>query len=45
MGQYLFKNYGSRSYDAVNGDLTELIGPMTISEIQYIIDNEMPTTP
>ena len=45
MGQYLFNTYGSRSYDVVNGDLTQLIGPMTISEIQYIIDNEMPTTP
>lgn len=25
--------------------MSQLIGQLTLSEIQYIIDNEMPTTP
>lgn len=45
MGEYLYKTYGARSYDVVKGDLTQLIGPLTISQLQYIIDNEMPTCP
>ena len=45
MGEYLYKTYGARSYDVAKGDLTQLIGPLTISQLQYIIDNEMPTCP
>lgn len=44
MGEYLYKTYGSRANLIVDGDLTQLIGPMTISELKYIIENEMPTS-
>jgi len=29
----------------LHGDLTPLIGPMSIAELKYIIQNEMPTCP
>ena len=45
MGEYLYKTYGSRANMIVEGDLTQLIGPLTISELKYIIENEMPTCP
>lgn len=45
MGEYLYKTYGSRANMIVEGDLTQLIGPMTMSELKYIIENEMPTSP
>ncbi len=44
MGDYLYKTYGSRANIIADGDLTQLIGPMTISELKYIIENEMPTS-
>jgi hypothetical protein len=37
MGEYLYKTYGSRSNEIVDGDLTQLIGPLTFSELKYII--------
>lgn len=45
MGEYLYKTYGARANMIVDGDLTQLIGPLTISELKYIIENEMPTSP
>jgi len=45
MGEYLYKTYGGRSNMIVDGDLTQLIGPLTMSELKYIIENEMPTSP
>ncbi len=39
MGEYLYKTYGSRATQILDGDLTQLIGPLTISELKYIIDN------
>lgn len=39
MGEYLYKTYGSRANMIVDGDLTQLIGPLTMSELKYIIEN------
>jgi glycerol-3-phosphate dehydrogenase len=44
MGDYLYKTYGSRANMIADGDLTQLIGPLTISELKYIIENEMVTS-
>lgn len=39
MGEYLYKTYGSRASEIIGGDLKQLTGPMTISELKYIIEN------